>query len=132
MMDAPTDKNTSARQRWIQHEQRRMNRARWRGVLQVVAVWCVFVAVLITGVAHASECDGFGVEVGVGAHARGWDAPEYTTRNPLGTIELSYKRGRARFVLSHTSSLEGFPAVWDSPHEYGYGNNTASVRWALW
>ena len=139
MMDAP-DKGTSARRAWIQQEARRQEYRRksrriWLAMGSICVLWmALIVALSVVGMraVHAGECDGFHAEVGIGVHAKSWDAPDYTTPNPLGMVELSYKYGRARWVLSHTSSLQGFPAVWDSPDEYGYGANVASMRWALW
>jgi len=132
-MDAP-DKNSSARQAWIREEQADRKRLGMAG-LGITLLLCMMLVLSVVAwstSAQSGECDGFGLELGVGVHARGWDAPEYTTLNPLGIVELSYRNGRARFVLSHASSMEGFPRVFDSPSEDGYGANVASVRWALW
>ena len=102
------------------------------GFLLTVILSAVCVLAVLATHAEAGECDGFGLELGIGAHDPAIDGPEYTTPNALGIVELSYRNGRARFVLSHTSSLAGFPYVFDSPGEDGYGANVASVRWSLW
>lgn len=78
------------------------------------------------------ESAGFSVHAGIGAHAKGLSAPDYVTPNPIGLIEARYTRGRYEWSLSHRSSLQGFPAVFDSPDEGGYGVNMVEFRVRLW
>lgn len=67
------------------------------------------------------------LEFKLGVHAASLSAPDYTTPNPLGIIEYRRECGSWVVALSHTSSLQGFPAVFDSPGEDGYGINQLSV-----
>lgn len=95
----------------------------WRG-------WALALCVAAGGLeAHAAECDGWSLEAGIEAHAAGLSAPDYTTPNPLGVVALRHTAGPWVVELSHTSSLQGFPRVFDSPDEDGYGINALSLRY---
>ena len=144
MMGHPGDMNTSERRRWIEQQQKTLERENRRDRAEIRAAWLkigagllawlvIMAGGLYAAFADAAECgDGFRLEVGIGAHPRGLDGPEYTTLNPLGIIAARYQLGRFAFTFDHYSSMEGFPRVFDSPHEYGYGANVAGVRWRIW
>lgn len=112
------------------HLERLDRRRRRRDLLLWVAAWAVLVLLgSILQRAEACEPHGLAFEAGIGVHDPGFDGPEYTTRNPLGILEARYHAGPFVWAFTHTSSLEGFPAVFDSPNEHGYGSNVLSVRW---
>ncbi len=97
----------------------------------VFMVSVVFVFFVLGGQQVHAECvpDGMVFEVGIGAHNPAIDGPEYITQNPLGIAAVRYYHGPFVYALEHTSSLEGFPKVFDSPNEHGYGANVLSVRY---
>lgn len=113
---------------------RTINRVVWLlwALMMLLAASMLAVALFPQSVAAAECGDGLRLEVGIGVHDPGIDGPEYTTRNPLGIVAARYHQGPWVFSFEHSSSLEGFPAVFDSPHEYGYGANVLSVRYGWW
>lgn len=105
-------------------------RRRRRDLVLWLAAWCILVGLAaLLQTAQACEPHGFALEFGIGAHDPAIDGPEYTTPNALGIIEARYHSGPLVFAFTHTSSLQGFPAVFDSPDEQGYGANVLSVRY---
>jgi len=117
------------RKDWADYYNRRLRLECWltRGLVVLYIVWVL--GLVVWGVHAFADCDGFSLEVGAGMHDPAFDGPEYITQNPLGIIEGRYTRGPVVFSLAHTSSLEGFPMVWDSAHEDGNGANVLSVRY---
>lgn len=112
------------------HLERLERRRRRRDLLLWLCAWLVLtVLAAIIQEAHACEPQGFALEAGIGAHDPGIDGPEHSTRNPLGIVEARYHAGPWVFAFTHSSSLEGFPAVFDSPSEHGFGSNVLSVRY---
>lgn len=116
-MSARRDWATPARRAWC----RMGGRQNWRGGIAL--------GLLLALGGLDVRAAGWAIEAGIGAHVPGWSAPDYTTPNPLGIVELRREAGPWVFTLSHTSSLQGFPAVFDSPDEDGYGINQASMRY---
>lgn len=88
-----------------------------------------------------AECTytGWTLEFGIGAHDVSIDGPEYTTPNMLGNVELRYTTHPMKAwpymsgiaSVSHTSSLRGFPDVWNSPGEDGYGANVLWLKGSI-
>lgn len=116
-----------------QHFQTRRERRAALIARMMMAALLVLSLVLISAPLWAAECgSGIRLEVGIGAHDSGIDGPEYTTKNPLGIVAARYHTGPWVFSFEHTSSLEGFPAIFDSPSEYGYGANVLSLRYGWW
>ena len=94
----------------------------------VIGFWLVVIILF-----SITECiaEGFYTEIGLGVHDPAIDGPEYTTTNPLGIVAVGWESSKWKIQLEHTSSLEGFPRVFDSPSEDGYGSNVLSVRYRL-
>lgn len=95
--------------------------------MKLLLLFCLLVPTQIL----ACGKNGFSFEFGVGVHDPSIDGPEYITPNFLAMGDLRYTQGPFIVSLAHTSSLRGFPKVWDSPGEDGYGANVLSVRYKL-
>lgn len=106
---------------------------RFRRTSDKLVLALVATAVLSTLLAFCSlaKAEGLSFALGLGVHAERLSAPDYTTPNPLGIAELRYTDGPLEYSLEHSSSLQGFPKVFSSPDENGYGINRATVRWRL-
>ena len=71
--------------------------------------------------------------LGIGAYDRGAGNPEIDTPNALGAVNLGlgYKFANdvdLKFGFEHWSSLQGFPAVFDSKDEDGRGFNAIWLK----
>lgn len=86
-------------------------------------------ACCVCATSYAHDKDGFEFEIGAGLHSESLDGPEYTTKNPLGIVAVKYNIDSWVVGLEHASSLQGFPDVFNSKDEHGYGANTLSVRY---
>lgn len=120
-----------SRQDWSNHFERRQRREKWLIRFLVIGYLALTIGGILWALPALADCDGLSLDIGIGAHDPAIDGPEYTTRNALGIIEARYQAGPWAGVLSHTSSLEGWPAVWNSEHEHGYGANVLSVRYTF-
>ena len=72
-------------------------------------------------------------QLGAGVYDRDSASPDITTPNPLGYIGagIGYDFNKSltmRGGYEHFSSLQGFPEVWNSPDEDGYGFNGFVIK----
>lgn len=92
----------------------------------------IAIAVLFSGPAQAGGVFVYG-HLGVGVHDPAFDGPEVTTSNPLGAAGFGVGMDLSETVeikagYEHFSSLRGFPDVFDSPGEDGYGFNGLVIK----
>ena len=88
---------------------------------------------MLCATAYGAEGAFFAGELGVGSYNRGYGEPEITTPNALGNVgfKLGYTFDNdvdLFFHVEHWSSLQGFPAVFDSPDEDGRGFNAIWLK----
>ena len=91
----------------------------------------IFIAAMIAGPACADPFLYGGL--GIGAYDRGAGNPEIDTPNALGAVNLGLGYQFAndvdlKFGFEHWSSLQGFPAVFDSKDEDGRGFNAIWLK----